>query len=275
MGKLLKYEWRKNRTSILIFLGLTLGLQLGFLYGLYGDSEDWVLPVFTIGLVLCAYAAMIYVMIVGVTSYSKEMKQRSAYLIFMTPNSGMKIMGSKYLFTLTVGVMFVLLYGVLGALDIALTTDIISDIKAFIDETDEFLLELGVHLDQFILAALVVALYVLLSLLSFFAVAYLAITLSHTLFRDKKWRGIVALGIFFGLNLLISEINGALPNPLDELTYQESAAAIKIAEAYGVQTTATINDVLLGLLPSACVSLVTVLTSLFGCAWMLDKKVSL
>ena len=58
------------------------------------------------------------------------------------------------------------------------------------------------------------------------------------------------------------------------LTYQESPAAIKIAEAYDIQTTATLGEVLLGLVPSACVSLCVVLGSLLGCAWLLDRKVS-
>ncbi len=276
MLKLLKYELRKNRTAILIFLALTLALEGCFLYGMTQKDENGVpLVLSSMGLMMMAYAALIYVLIVGVTSYAKEMKQRSAYLIFMTPNSGLKIMGSKYLFTLTVGLMFALLYGALGVLDVALAADIFSDMQAFLKDMDALLLQWGVHMDQFILAALIIVLYGLLSILSFFAIAYFAITLSHTLFRDKKWRGIVSLVFFFVLNIAVSKITGLLPNPLDELTYQESPAAIKIAEAYELQTTATIKAVLLGLIPSGCVNFATIPLSLFGCAWLLDKKVSL
>ena len=52
---------------------------------------------------------------------------------------------------------------------------------------------------------------VLLSLLTFFAMAYFAITLSHTLFRDKKWRTWVALlifvGVYWGLSLSLIHIS--------------------------------------------------------------------
>ncbi len=280
MLKLLKYELRKNRTALIILLAVTLALECYFLYGLYapeefGTEQDIHLLFAMTGLMLSAYAAVIYVLIVGVTTYTREMKDRSAYLIFMTPSSGLKIMGSKYLFTLVLGLMLAVVYAGLAVLDISLFSDRLLRAGQLLQQFDRMLLEMGIHLDQFLLAALVMAIYALLSIFSFFAVAYLAITLSHTLFRDKKWRGIVSVAIFFALNWGISQLSGLLPNPLDTLTYRESAAAIKIAEAYGLQTTATLKDILLAMLPSMGLSLATILVSLFGCAWMLDKKVSL
>ncbi len=280
MLKLLKYELRKNRTALIILLAVTLALECYFLYGLYapeefGTEQDIHLLFAMTGLMLSAYAAVIYVLIVGVTTYTREMKDRSAYLIFMTPSSGLKIMGSKYLFTLVLGLMLAVVYAGLAVLDISLLSDRLLRAGQLLQQFDRMLLEMGIHLDQFLLAALVMAIYALLSIFSFFAVAYLAITLSHTLFRDKKWRGIVSVAIFFALNWGISQLSGLLPNPLDTLTYRESAAAIKIAEAYGLQTTATLKDILLAMLPSMGLSLATILVSLFGCAWMLDKKVSL
>lgn len=277
MLKLLKYELRKNRTAILILLAIAAALECWFLYGLHtqGEDDQLQLVLSTMALVFSGYAAIIYVLVVGVTSYSKELKERSAYLIFMTPNPGLKIMASKYLFTLTVGLIFAAVYGTFAAIDVGLGTGALRDLQTFLREFDALLLELGIHLDQFALAVVVMAAYGLLSILSFFAVAYLAITLSHTFLRDRKWRGLVAVALFFALTWLIGEINSLLPNVLDTLTYQESPAAIKIAEAYDIQTTATGSEVLLGLLPSGCVSLAVILLSLFGCAWMLDKKVSL
>lgn len=276
MCKLLKYELRKNRTAICIFLALATALEIWFLYAVHHQDDGQLqLALSTSMLMLSGYAAIIYVMIVGVTSYSKELKEKSAYLIFMTPNSGLKIIGSKYLFVGVVGVLFALVYGAYTALDVALGTGAIRDLTSFMNRLSEMLLEGGVHLDQLFLALLVIALYMLLSVFSFFSLAYMAITLSHTLLRDKKWRGLAAVGFFVLMYWLVGEINGMLPNVLDTLTYQESPAAIKVAEAYDIQTTASVNEVLVGMLPTAGVSLVVILLSLFGCAWMLDKKVSL
>ncbi len=278
MFKLLKYELRKNRTAILVLLGLTLALEGYFLYGLYGTEkfgteQDIHLLVAMVGLMMSAYAALIYVLIVGVTTYTREMKSRSAYLIFMTPNSGLKIMGSKYLFTLVLGLMLAAVYAGLAALDISLFSDRLLRAGQLLQQFDTMLLEIGIRLDQFLLGALVIAVNGLLNIFSFFAVAYLAITLSHTFFRDKKWRGIAALGIFFLLNWAIGELNGLLPSPLDELILYENTLTMPLTDKYGLA--ATMNDILLAMLPAMGVSLATILASLFGCAWMLDKKVSL
>lgn len=278
MLKLLKYEFRKTLTAILVLLGLTAAMEGYFLFGLHSlvnnnNEVHFIIAMF--GLIMCTYAAVIYVLVTGVTTYSKEMKDRSAYLIFMTPNSGLKIMGSKFIFAFVNAVLFAALYCLLGYLDIMLSLKAAGEYEEFLTAINEVLLEWGIHLDQILLAVLVMAAYLFLSILSFMALTYLAITLSHTLFRDKKWRGLAAIAIFIGLNWLVSRINGMLPSVMDTVVIQESAGAIKVAAKYGIQTTPDIDEVLLTMLPQAGVSLGVILVSLFGCAWMLDKKVSL
>ena len=98
MFKLLKYEFRKARTSLLTLLGLTAGLELYFLISLYAnfkDHEDHLVASVVL-LMLCTYAVSIYVLIRGVTSYSSELRSRSGYLIFLTPNSAIKIVAAYH-----------------------------------------------------------------------------------------------------------------------------------------------------------------------------------
>ena len=64
-------------------------------------------------MMFASYGAAVYIFVRGVASYASELKAKSAYLIFMTPNSGLKIMGSKYLYTFVNGI---LLGGVCGVL---------------------------------------------------------------------------------------------------------------------------------------------------------------
>lgn len=278
MLKLIKYEFRKNITAILILLTLTVALEGYFLYGLHamvngGNEAHGIIAM--AGLGICIYVAIIYVLVTGVTTYTKEMKDRSAYLIFMTPNSGLKIMGSKYLYTLTNMLLFTALYGGLAAVDAAVMFKVSDQSEEVLREFSDILLMYGVRLDQIALAVLVAAVYVVLSLLSFMAVVYLAVTLSHTLFRDKKWRGVVSLVFFVALNWLISKLGGLLPNAMDTLTIVEMPGTSAIAAEYGIQTATTLSGVMQAMLPQAGLSLGVILASLFGCAWMLDKKVSL
>ena len=78
-------------------------------------------------LAMMTFAMSIFVMIRGVTSYSGELRSRSAYLIFMTPNSTRKIMASKFLFTLALSAFFALVYIGLGYLHIRLLLDDVRD----------------------------------------------------------------------------------------------------------------------------------------------------
>ena len=107
------------------------------------------------------------------------------------------------------------------------------------------------------------------------ALSYLAITLSHTLFRDKKGRGFVALLIFIALNWLGRWLYGLLPNVMDSLVYVDTTVYNRMSGQAETSTVLRLTDVLLGMLPQGGVSLGVILVSLFGCAWMLDRKVSL
>lgn len=273
MCKLLKYEFRKARTLLLILLAVTALLEAFFLYALK-DGEGARLGAATGLLVLSTFAVAAFVFVRGITTYSSELKDRSAYLIFMTPNSGLKIMASKFLFTFLTGLLFAGLYLALAVLDIVMLLEDMDAVTEFLDTLAQALIFVGmdVHYDQMALAVLAFAVYFFLSVLSVVALAYLAITLSHTLFRDKKWRWLVSVALFWALYRAVSEVNGLFPSVYDELIYVETQAAQASSEP---TATLTVWDVLRYQLPQAGVSLGVILLSLFGCAWMLDRKVSL
>lgn len=276
MLKLLKHEFRKSLTELLVMLGITLALEGYFLYGLYINPEDaWHAAVAVWLLVLMTFGMSMFVFIRGITSYSSELKSKSAYLIFMTPNSALKIVASKFLFTFVLGLLAAAVYGALGVLDITLLLSKFGELEETITAVAETLAELGLHVDQFVLAVVLGFLMVMLYVLALCAMAYLAITLSHTLFRDKGWRWIVALLLFWGLTQVMGAIYGLFDSPFEELVYQTAPELQPIIDAYGIQTTPTFNDVVLMLVPYGLVSLGMILASMFGCAWMLDKKVSL
>lgn len=273
MVKLLKYEFRKARTLLLILLGVTALLEIFFLYAL-AEGEGPRLGAATGLLVLSTFAVAAFVFVRGITTYSSELKDRSAYLIFMTPNSGLKIMASKFLFTFLTGLLFAGVYLALAVTDIVLLLEDMDAVTEFLDTLAQALtlVGMGVHYDQMALAGLAFAVYFFLSVLSVVALAYLAITLSHTLFRDKKWRWLASVALFWGLWRLVSEVNGLFPTVYDELTYLDTPfAQSESAPTAGL----TVWDMLRYQLPQAALSLGVILLSLFGCAWMLDKKVSL
>lgn len=276
MFKLLKYEFRKGLTAMLVMLGVTAALEAYFLYGLYSGPENEVhAALAAMLLVFMTFAMYVFVLIRGVTSYSGELKSRSSYLIFMTPNSTRKIMASKFLYPLVLGTVLAAFYVALGALDISLLLQHLGEWEAFIGELQEFLKEMGVHADQVIFGAVFAVIYMLLSVLSFFAVAFLAVTLSHTFFRDKSWRWLMALLFYIGINYAISAVNGLFPAVYSSLHVMDARGVANIVAAYGIDTTPEFSELLIFIVPQALVSLAVVLISFFGCSWMLEKKVSL
>ena len=268
MWKLLKYEFRRSCTALLTMLGVVGVVEVYFLVAMGMHHMEHV-AIASLLMLLATYVAMLFVFIRGVTSYSSELKAKSAYLIFMTPNSGLKIMGSKYLYTFVNGLLIGAICGGLGLLDLSLVMDEQDDWQRMLHVFDIFLNGQGIQTGQILLAVVFYVALGILSLLSFFAMAYFAITLSHTLFRDKKWRMWVALVIFVAVAWGLSYLQGLLPNPVEKLVINTATSAN--AEI----TIATYSDLIPQMIPYALFDLAVVLLSLFGCGWMLDKKVSL
>lgn len=277
MLKLIKYEFRKAMTTLLVLLGITAALEGYFLASLYLLAEEHPehLAISIMLLVVSVYVVFIYMLIRGVTTYSGELKSRCSYLIFMTPNSALKIMGSKFLFTFVLAALAAVLYGALACCDILLLLTHLGAYENFVLNLTQALTEAGIHVEQILFYGVFAAIYLTLSLLSFFAIAYLAVTLSHTLFRDKKWRWIMALLFYFVLNYAVSFISGLFPAAYSFIKVYEDPALQNITAHYDIQTTLSFTDLLWYAVPQSIVSLVSIVVSMFGCAWMLEKKVSL
>lgn len=271
MWKLLKVEFRRARTAMLALLGVAGVLEIYFCAALFMMEEHPEHLIISVALLaLAAYGALLFVLIRGVTSYSSEMKAKSAYLLFMTPNSGYKIMASKYLYTFVNGLLMGAICAALAVLDTVL---MLTKQRGWSDMLDFFnrVLNLqGVQTGQIALAVLFYLVLVVLSLLAFFAVAYFAITLSHTLLRDKKGRSLVAVLVFVGLNVALTKVQGLLPNPVDQLVFT-------VTEVEGNYGTTVMNfyDLVPSLMLYGALDLVVFLASAIGCGWMLEKKVSL
>ena len=192
----------------------------------------------------------------------------------MTPNSTLKIMGSKYLYTFVNGLFFTVLFAVLTAVDAALALRQYGELNSFLETVRSFFSLYGVYLDQIGYGILFMLLSVLLSVLSTIAVAYFSITIGHTLFRDKKWRWLPSLVLFFALTWAINWLIGQFPTAWDQMVVVNSSVGDGAVQMEATAN-AMVSVVIPSLLPAAGVSLATILLSLFGCAALLDKKVSL
>ena len=77
MLKLLKYEFRRSRTAMLTLIGIIVLLEVFFVVSLEMNRED--LMALGIGLLgLASLAALAFILIRGVTSFSSERCTRTA-----------------------------------------------------------------------------------------------------------------------------------------------------------------------------------------------------
>ena len=215
MIKLIKYEFRKMRTTLLTLLLVLAALEVVFLIGMNADNEKmYGISMGVIGfLVFGVYG---YVLIAGVVGYARELSNRTGYLLFMAPVRPLSIIIGKLFATLAIAVGAVAVFGAVAYfdLDMLLTKLEVFD-GPYLNMFDALLHTIGgaeFGITQILLALCYAALIVLIDMLLFISTAYLAITLAVTLLENKKGfvRGLVSVALYIGLNIGVSQLAGVL-----------------------------------------------------------------
>ena len=204
MLKLMKYEFRKWRTTLLALLGGLVALEVGFIVGLKLDRPT--LMTVCLSLIgLLTFAAFAYLTIAGIAGYSQELREKSGYLVFMAPVQPISIVLSKLLFIALVSLASTALFGAAGYLDFrALLGKLNLDAQTM--DSMNALLRFGLKTDatvqQILQMASFVAVSVMLEVLLTMCTAYLAITLSATLLQNKKGflKGLISIVLFVALS---------------------------------------------------------------------------
>ena len=237
MFKLMKYELRKMRTMLLAMLGALVVLEAGYLIG--DKIEDYRIVGVSIGLLtVLVFVVYVYILIAGITSYSREINDKTGYLTFMVPVSPMGIVVSKLLFTVLAALAITALFG--GAVyydyarlfkEIDMSAD---DLRQLDFAFSMFTGSMGanVSLTKVILTLAFEFGTVLIEIILVMCTAYLAITLTATLLQNKKGflRFLVALVLFVALNFVTSRVSGlvvkdTLPSTTEELLRMLGAQA--------------------------------------------------
>lgn len=204
MLKLMKYEFRKLRTTLLVLLMVLAALELMFVVGNQLEREGWVLASLVM-LTMLVFAIYGYILVAGVVSYSRELSDRTGYLVFMTPTRPLGIVLSKLVFTLLAGTALTALFALAACLDymyVARSFHVDQSLLDQINTSLKFLLgDFGVTINSLAQLILFTVLSVLIEVMLAMCTAYLAITVSATLLQNRKGflRGLVSVLLFFGI----------------------------------------------------------------------------
>jgi hypothetical protein len=254
MIKLSKYEFKKNKTALILMFATIILIQIYFLFSLVVESVKHT-SISSVLLYLVAIIIFFGVFIFGIATYSKELSSKTGYLTFMTPKSTLSIIMSKLMTTLFVGVFFAAILTVLAIIDIRLIQEVYPDTKAFGNLVEVIMDRSGISMYELILTVLGWVASFLILFFSTITIAYLSITLSATLFQNKKFKGLISFIIFVVLNIAIGKISNLLPVIQDEV---ENSA-----------------EFVLSILPETLFMLVVMTCAIIVSAKLLDKKVSL
>ena len=208
MGKLIKYEFRKQLLSKIVVGVVVAVLQLVFLGGLIFDNGDWA----GTGLGIFAVVAMIsllYFSFESIVTYSNDLKTKQSYMLFLTPRNMFQIVGAKLVTTILQIFICGCAFAAIAIGDIFLLFTVKGDVKEFIDVMKGFFEGLtGVEIR--LTEVVYVLLMVLIAWLFFIAMAMFAITLSTTLLSNWKFKGVASVAIFFGLDWLVAKAAGLM-----------------------------------------------------------------
>lgn len=261
MLRLIKYEFRKMRTPLLLMAAALLGLEAGFIVGM--KLEDYKIVGICLGmLVALVFVGYFYILIAGITSYERELSDRTGYLVFMTPVSPLGIVGSKLVFTALTALCATALFGAAVCYDfVRLTRGVDMDPQLYRQlqyamNTLSQRMGPGSPLQQALMLVIFQGGSMLIHIMLLMCCAYLAVTLSTTLLQTRKslLKMAISFALFVGLNVLTDKVGGLVTGD------PEVYVAGEVLRLLGVRATVEFGFALLFAGASA---------------WLLDRKVSL
>lgn len=259
MLNLIKYEFQRKYRMISMLLITALALNvLAISRGLGGSTTF---------LILAPIVSYIFYLVDIIKMYSDDINKKTGYMLFMTPNSGYKILGSKLLTAVLEGFALLFFYFILilvnGAF-IVFSTGTEIDYSQIIKVVDNFLSgSFGFNLGHIF----IILFTMLIVLIAFITTVYTAITIRKSILSDVKLGGLFSFIIFLGINWVLSEISTKI---FDMITpYFDSLKNISISGRLAPDQLAMIC------LPMIAASLVQIIALTGFSGYLLEKKINL
>ncbi|WP_105615111.1 hypothetical protein [Vallitalea okinawensis] len=202
MIQLIKYEIIKKYKSLLILLSVFGLMSLYTLY-LFVDGEvEGALIGFSIYLLLGG-VLVIYLLVNNILLFSSDLRRKTGYMVFLTPNNGYKILGSKVLATVIENAVFIILYALIGLFFTVTFLNIVEEPLGALGISQYIQIDYTVN--DF-LTILFICMTIALGWLNFMLTITLAITLFKSLLAHVRYGGLISFGFFLVINYLVNRV---------------------------------------------------------------------
>lgn len=226
MGKLIKYEFRKQLLSKIVVACVMGGLELVFLVGMLFGVDNW--AGFGFGaFIAAAVFSLVFFSFETILTYSNDLKTKQSYMLFLTPRSMFQIVGAKLVTTIMQIVVIGCAYLAVGVMNFFIVIAKYGSIKEVI-ETIKVGISLVSGAEIRLTEIVFVILMFLVSWLVFVAMAMFAITLSTTLLSNRKYKGVLSVALYFFLDWLVMKV-ASLVTPTG---FMEGEYLVVTAEAW-------------------------------------------
>lgn len=263
MLNLIKYELIKKYKLFSIAIIFSLGLNVYLMTTGVAGSIAFIafFPV---------VAAILYIVDV-IRMYSDDLNKKSGYMLFMTPNSGYKIVISKLvtavlevLAILLIYFVFILLNGVYIMYASQVNVSL-SEAMTFIFDVTNFINinladRLGINLSHVFLALLTLFVF----LIGFITTVYTAVTIRKSLFSEIKLGAVLSFLIFLMLNWVLINLSTNIYNSMTPWYEQIIYSSINTTVQAFYMT-----------LPINAFSIIQIIVLTFCSGYLLENKINL
>ena len=204
MLNLIKYELIKQRGSKFIALGIFAILEVIFLLGVLLEKDGFL----GFGMGFLAIVSIVFIFWLGIEAIftlSNDMKNKSGYMLFMTPHSVYKIMAGKVLSSIITIIIAMACIALLALADMTILLVRFSSIKEFTNMVRD-MTEAFTGIDFSWQSGLGFLIMLILSWISMVAAGFVAVTISNTLLANLKAKGLISFVIFIAVGIISSYI---------------------------------------------------------------------
>ncbi|MGD9567701.1 MAG: hypothetical protein AB7V48_05180 [Sedimentibacter sp.] len=206
MLNLIKYEFMKKYKLITLTLIISAVLNL---YLIANGPEGSALF-----LILFPIVISVFYIVDILKMYSDDLNKKAGYMLFMTPNSGYKIIVSKILTAVIEGLSILFLYFIFILINGAYLIYTVGDTIDFNEIINVINSLLSGNFGFNLMHLFMIMLTGLLILISFLTTAYTAMTIRKSIFSEIKFGGALSFIIFILLNWAISYVSSEVFNIL-------------------------------------------------------------
>lgn len=200
MLKLMKYELIKQKTSKIIIAAILLILEIAFVVGGIIKNEE----VLATSVAIFSILVMITFFIVAleaIITYSNDLKEKSGYMLFMTPHSVYTIMGSKILTSIVSIIIATVIFVLLVFIDATFIVARYGELEQMFEVIQQVIHQMF-SIEISWSTAIIGTIYGVFDWIGLVTSAFLAITLSMTIVSGMKGKGFISFVAFCVINVL-------------------------------------------------------------------------